>query len=87
MISSVLGMINLIEQHQVLPLEWSNFWPRTLKKSEGFIKSLNDYRGVFIVNIISMIFEKALKYHLTPHLQQNMTKFQTRRCQGKGCYK
>ena len=31
-----------------------------------------------------IIFEKLLKYRLTPHLQQNMTKFQTGGVKGKG---
>ena len=39
MILSILGMMNLIKQHQVLPLVWSNIWIRTLKKRKGSIKS------------------------------------------------
>ena len=84
MILSVLEMMNLIKQHQVLPFEWSNIWIRTLKKSKRPIKILNNYRGIFIVNIMSMISEKLLKYRLTPHLQQNMTKFQTDGVKEKG---
>ena len=33
---------------------------------------------------MSIIFEKVLKYRLTPHLEQNMTKFQTGGVKGKG---
>ena len=84
MILSILEMMNLIKQHQVLPLEWRNIWIRNLKKSKGSIKILNNYRSTFIVNVMSIIFEKLLKYRLTPHLQQNMTKFQTRGVKGKG---
>ena len=32
---------------------------------------------------MSIIFEKLLKYRLMPHLQQNMTKFQTGGVKGK----
>ena len=56
MILSIIGMMHLIKQHQVLPLKWSNIWSRTLKKSKGSIKILNYYRGIFIINIISNIF-------------------------------
>ena len=56
MILSIIGMMHLIKQHQVLPLEWSNIWSRTLKKSKGSIKILNNYRGIFIINIMSIIF-------------------------------
>ena len=45
---------------------------------------MNNYRGIFIVNIISIIFEELLKDRLTPHLKQNMTKFQTGGVKGKG---
>ena len=72
MILSILGIMNLIKQHQVLPLEWSNIWIRTLKKNKESIKFLNNNRGIFIVDIMSIIFEKLLKYRLLPHLQQNM---------------
>ena len=84
MILSILRMMNLIKQHQVLPFEWSNIWIRTLKKNKGSIKVLNNYRGIFIVDIMSIIFEKLLKNRLMPHLQQNMTKFQTGGVKGKG---
>ena len=84
MILSILRMMNLIKQHQVLPFEWSNIWIRTLEKNKGSIKVLNNYRGVFIVDIMSIIFEKLLKYRLMPHLQQNMRKFQTGGVKGKG---
>ena len=83
MILSILRVMNLIKQHQVLPFEWSNIWIRPLKKNKGSIKVLNYYRGIFIVDIMSIIFEKLLKYRLMPHLQQNMTKFQTGGVKGK----
>ena len=38
MILSILGMTNLIKQHQVLPLEWSNILIRTLKRVKDLLK-------------------------------------------------
>ena len=38
---------------------------------------LSNYKGIFLVPIISIIFEKLLKNRVTPLLEENMTKFQT----------
>ena len=84
MILSILGIMNFMKQHPVLPFEWSNIWIRTLEKSKGSIKVLNNYRGIFIVDIMSIIFEKLLKYCLMPHHQQKNDKISDRRCQGEG---
>ena len=40
--------------------------------------------GIFIVAIVSIIFEKVLKNRTTPILRDNMTKFQTNGVKGKG---
>ena len=47
-------------------------------------KELENHRGIFIVVIVSIIFEKVLKNHRTPILRENMTKFQTGGIKGKG---
>ena len=59
-------------------------WVKVLKKNTGASKKLNNYRGIFIVPIISVIFEKLLKNKITPTLKQNMSKFQNggMRCKG-----
>ena len=48
------------------------------------MKTLNNYRGIFVVPILSLIFEKLLKNRVTPCLEQNMTPFQTGGVKGKG---
>ena len=52
-ILSILEMMNLIKQHQVLPLEWNNIWIRTLKKSKG--------------SIILQSFEQLQRYFHSSH--------------------
>ena len=59
-------------------------WIKVLKKNKGSSKKLNNYRGIFIVPIISVIFEKLLKNRITSTLEQNMSKFQNGGMRGKG---
>ena len=53
-------------------------------KKTGSKRKLGNYRGEFLVPIASLIFEKLLKKRVTPHLEKNMTKFQTGGRKGKG---
>ena len=76
-------MANSIESSKVFPQNWSELWIKTLKK-KGSFKSLNNYWGIFIVPIISIIFEKILKNRITPILKQNMPNFQNGGSKGKG---
>ena len=50
----------------------------------GSMKKLNSYRGILLVPIMSLIFEKLIKNRITPTLKQHMTSFQTRGVKGKG---
>ena len=59
-------------------------WVRMLKKKTGTSKKLDNYRGIFIVPILSIIFEKLLKNRLSNTLQENISKFQTGGMKGKG---
>ena len=77
-------MANDIKKSKVIPLEWNNMWIKVLTKNKGSSKKLNNYRGIFIVPIISVIFEKLLKNRITPTLEQNMSKFQNGGFRGKG---
>ena len=47
-------------------------------------RKVGNYRGVFLVPVASLIFEKLLKNRISPHLEQNLTKFQTGSVKGKG---
>ena len=63
---SLVDMANDIKKSKVIPLEWNNKWIKALKENKGSSKKLNNYRGIFIVPIISVIFEKLLKIGLPP---------------------
>ena len=75
---SVLEMMNCIRRHKVFPMDWKKMsLQTTLKKQNGSMTTLNNYRGIFVVPILSLIFEKLLKNRVTLCLEQNMTPFQT----------
>ena len=59
-------------------------WIRTLGKQKGSMKDFNNHKGVFIVNMSSLIFEKLLKNRISPILNKNMSQFQTGGVKGKG---
>ena len=48
------------------------------------MRKLSNHRGIFLLPIISIIFEKLLKNRVTPLLEENMTKFQTGGVKNKG---
>ena len=67
------------------PSLWSNMVIQTImKKKTGSKEKRGNYRGVFLVPVVSLIFEKLLENGISPHLEQNMTKFQLGNVKGKG---
>ena len=83
-LNSVLDMMNSIKTSKIWPLEWSKTWITTIKKKKGSFKKLKNYRGLFLVPILSIIFEKLLKNRINKLLQQNISKFQNGGMKGKG---
>ena len=73
----MLDMFNRIKKSKTSPLDWNKMYVQTIKKKNGSMKKLNNYRGIFLVPIMSLIFEKLLKNRITPTLKQHMTSFQT----------
>ena len=43
-----------------------------------------NHHGIFIIVILSIIFEKVIKNRILPVLGRNMTQFQTGGAKGKG---
>ena len=83
LIISVLDMVNSTKRFKIFPLEWSKIWIRTLKKKRSSFRKLENYRGIFFVPILSIIFEKLLKNRISQHLQQNMSRYQSGCTKGK----
>ena len=81
---SILRMVNVIKNVKECASEWSNMVIQTIMKKTGPKRRLENYRGVFLVPIASLIFEKLLKNRVNPYLEENMTKFQTGGWNGKG---
>ena len=51
---------------------------------KGTFRKLGNYRGIFLVPILSIIFENLLKNRISDTLQQNISKFQNGGMKGKG---
>ena len=81
---SLVEMVNTIKSSKNLPSDWNKIWIRTLKNKKGTFRKLDNYRGIFLVPIPSIIFEKLLKNRITDTLQQNISKFQNGGMIGKG---
>ena len=77
-------MANTIKTSKNLPSDWNKIWIRTLKQKRGTFTKLDNYRGIFLVPILSIIFEKLLKKKISDTLQQNISKFQNVGMKGKG---
>ena len=81
---SLLVMANSIKNKASTPLQRNKMYILTLKKKNGSVWKLCNCRGIFLVPLISIIFEKLLKNRVTPSLEENMTKFQTGGVKNKG---
>ena len=81
---SLLQMANSLKRMKSVPVNWSKMCIQTLKKKTGSTRKLSSYCGIFLVPVLSIIFEKLLKNRITPHLEENMTQFQTGGVKGKG---
>ena len=83
LLHSICDMANSVKRFKTILLEWSKIWIETLKKKKGSFKKLNNYRGIFIVPILSIIFETLFKNRITPTLKQHMSNFQNGAAKGK----
>ena len=76
-------MVNAIKKSKYISNEW-NTVDKNFKKKNGASLKLDNYRGIFIVPILSIIFEKLLTNRLPNTLQENISKFQNGGMKGKG---
>ena len=77
LVQSIVTMLNMTKKKRQVPSRWTEMYICTLYKQKGSWKELENHRGIFIVVIVSIIFEKVLKNRITPVLRENITKFQT----------
>ena len=81
---SLVEMVNTLKASKNLPSDWNKIRIRTLKKRKGTFRKLDNYRGIFLVPILRIIFEKLLKNRISDTLQQNISNFQNGGMKGKG---
>ena len=56
---------------------------KDIEKEKGSPKILNNYKGIFIVPILSIIFEKLIKNRIMNSLRNNISQFQSGGMKGK----
>ena len=76
-------MFNAIKKTFVSLGQWDQMFIETLFKKKGSWKRLDNYRGIFIVMILQLIYEKVLKNRTAGLLEANMSKFQNGGAKGK----
>lgn len=84
LVYSIVEMLNSMKKVHQIPSLWADMLMVTLYKNKGTRKNLDNYRGIFLVMIVELIFEKVLKNRINPILQENITKFQNGGMKGKG---
>ena len=84
MLLSLHHMVNQIKRHKRTPSDWDQIWVKIIKKKKGTWKYLDNYCGIFIVSIVSVILEKLIKNRIMTILSGNMTQFQNGGIKGKG---
>ena len=77
-------MMNAIKRTYIFPQQWRQIFIQTVMKKNGPLNKLESYRGIFLVSVLSLIFEKLPKNRMQPILERNMSKFQTGGVKGKG---
>ena len=63
---SMLDMFNRIKKNKTFPLDWNKMSVQTIEKKNSTMKKLNSYKGIFLVPIMSLIFEKLIKNRVIP---------------------
>ena len=61
LVQSIATMLNMIKKKWQVPSRWAEMYICTLYKQKGTWKESENNRGIFIVVIVSIIFEKVLK--------------------------
>ena len=70
LVVNITKLFNHIKRNTVFPQDWFDLIIVTIYKNKGSRKKLEFYRGIFLANIITKIFEKVIKKRISPQLQK-----------------
>ncbi len=70
LVANITKFFNHIKSCLIFPQEWYDLLIVTIYKNKGSKKKLEFYRGVFLANIITKIFEKVIKIRISPNLEK-----------------
>ena len=74
--NSITKMFNYTLKEKQPPEQWEEVNIQTLYKSKGSKKILNSYRGIFLTNILSKIFEKIVYSRMYNNISNYVSPFQ-----------
>ena len=77
-------MMNAIKRTYIFHLQWSQIFIQTVKKKNGRLNKLESYKVIFLVSVLSLIFEELPRNRRHFILERNMSTFQTGGVKGKG---
>ena len=69
LITNITKLFNFIKRKTTFPNEWFDLIIVTIYKNKGSRKKLKYYRGIFLANIITKIFERVIKKRITSNLR------------------
>jgi hypothetical protein len=81
---SLLKLLNEILITITVPKRWEKMRIRTIYKNKGDKKEIKNYRGIFITNIVSKVFEKILHNRNQTKIDDSLTPFQCGSRKGRG---
>ena len=70
LIKNITALLNAIKASKWIPGDWLDLIIVTMFKNKGSRKHLEYYRGIFLCNIISKLFEKLVKGRIKNQLQK-----------------
>ena len=68
LIKSIVMMLNAVKKKWRIPTRWVEMYITMIYKQKGSWKELENHRGIFIVVILTIIFEKVIKNRILPIL-------------------
>ena len=83
LVHSITTMFNAFKKNFDVLSQWDDILITTMFKKKDSWKKLDNYRGILIVTILQLIYEKVLKNRISGVLQINMSKFQNDGVKGK----
>ena len=82
--SFLLKVLNVMKAHRYTPTQWEDTLIKTIYKMKGSMKILKNYRGIFLTQVISKIYER-IHLNRTSDILNKVSLLQAGSRQERGC--